>query len=129
MSRFAVMAYSEVDRISALEAAVVVAGGVAGEIFLYKFWNPTTGQWQDLPPTIAVGQEAGVTAWITQQSGQTQRMRLDVEVIEPDGSKTTLTGQVLTVTPTDNIWWITNTWVCDQVGVYKVNLILYAEAA
>ena len=108
--------------------AVVGVEVVAGEIFLYRFYNPNTDQVQETPPTITVGQEAGVVAFYINNGQSTQNMRLDMMVKAPDGTETTFTGEILVTDPTVTNWQFT-TWVCDQVGDYKVTLILYAELA
>jgi len=111
-----------------LDVAIVGTAEEAGEIYLYRFYNPNTGEFQDTPPTVAVGQEAGVVAYFNNTGGQTQNMSLDMVVKAPDGSETTLTGGILVTVPGDTLWQV-QTWICDQVGTYKVMLILYAELA
>ena len=108
--------------------AVVGVEAVSGEIYLYRFYNPNIDQVQDTPPTITVAQEAGIVAFYLNNGQSTQNMRLDMVVKAPDGTETTLTGEVLVTDPGVTSWQF-NTWVCDQVGDYKVTLILYAELA
>ena len=109
-------------------SATVGAGAVSGEISTVYLWNANTGTWETLPPTITSGQEAGVGGVASNTSGYVENMRLDAVVTAPDGTQTTLTGDVVSVAGGGSYQQV-HLWVCDQVGVYKVTLVLYAELA
>ena len=103
---------------------VVPAGAITG----YTFWNPDTGTYQTSAPTILVGQEAGVRGQFQNTSGATQRMKMEGEVTDPDGDKTTLPGSwAESVADGQVMYWESDKFTCDKVGTYKVTLILYAE--
>lgn len=106
----------------------VVAPAAAGAIPANGifYWNPATQVYQPGAPTIVVGQEAGVEALGSNPLGIAQNMRMDIEVTDPDGVKSTAAGTQQSVAAGANALWPFR-WACPKVGTYSATLILYAE--
>ena len=80
----------------------------------------------DTPPTMKVGSQNGVRAQgINTLLSVEQTMRMDIEVLAPDGTVTTYTGIERTVSPF-GVWTWEFKWVCEQIGTYTAELVLYA---
>jgi len=104
---------------------VTVVQAESGDIDSWRFWNPNTGLYQDQPPTISPGQEAGIVAFCRNTAGHSQRMRLNAVVQPPRGGSTEIYGEELSVLAA-GILEQGMVWTCDQEGVYQVTLVLYA---
>ena len=106
--------------------AITVVQAESGDIESWLLWNPSTQQYQQTPPSIALGQEAGVVGYCRNTSAQSQLMRMDAIVIPPQGASTTIEGEPLSVV-SNGILEQGMVWTCENEGIYRATLVLHAE--
>lgn len=121
-------AMSVVDSKAGIVLATVREPTPSGSIHTVQFYNPVSGLWQDSAPTIDLGQSGGIQCWGKNTSQYRLNMRVDFKVTSPSGAVSTKTGSVYTIDAGSNGAW-SWTFLCNEVGQYKVDITLYAEYA
>lgn len=122
------MALVEVARKTVeLGTVAVVVPVPQGSIGTIGFWNPNTEDYQTTIPKYVQGQIIGISAPCRNDGAANQKMRLDIVVTSPTGGQTSTSGDTRTLSPGVTLAWIFS-WETPTAGIYKAELVLYAEA-
>lgn len=116
-----------VDNISRVVCHATAIAEVTGRIDTWWLWHYQDGWVTPSPTLIPLGENIGIRVRGWNNSDIQLDMRADIKSISPSGKTTTKRGGVLRVDPDEfeNVIW-DFTWVANERGDWKADIILYA---
>jgi len=106
--------------------AAIVAAVAMGTITAVQYRHPTTGAWGTTAPAYVVGHTLEVRALGCNESGVPMTAWIDLDITDPDGTKTTLTHDPVEQ-PAGETWTWPFTRELNKVGTWSLAFKYYGE--